>query len=572
MTDRVNSDWLRRMHGIRLGDRPADEPWEQAGAGDRTTPGHSPAVDPAPLRDAVVGDRGNVPGEHAGSGKPGPAGRTAKGTPPDGKQEGQGDGIDIEALRAKIKVTEIENIKFDDIKGQDGAVIEIKEIADMLRYEDIYKYTGAQMPRGILLYGPPGTGKTMMATALANSAQAAFLSVDCADLMSKWLGNPEKNAEAVFDIAEQEADAHPSGHCILFLDEVEALLRSRDQDSHEASERVLSIFLQRMNGLAKSGKVTIVAATNRPDKLDAAVISRMNAVIEVPLPDEAGRAAILEARLRKCEERANEAFPGQEISFIGQVDYVGIASLMVTPSGENVLSGRELDNLANELASNRAEEMVRRYKAYEKAKGLATDDEGIGKKEIDLDKVRELGAELGPIDTRVVLETAIKFSKTGYVFDHDVSVDEYMDRIAARKAKDQAASAAAPSAPPPPAAQTTERYGLAPMTREEALRDMFDCLDVRIRSGNETVLRELYVENEAMPGQVRSLVATLIGRRLSTDDALALLKNLRADSSIEPPQVPVWKKSQAVEDAPVDKLPPLPAPAEDGPAAQPPAQ
>lgn len=255
--------------------------------------------------------------------------------------------INKEALRQKILVTDLDEVSFDDIKGQDKAVTEVKALANRLEQPKIYRLWGSEDKSGVLLIGPPGTGKTMLGKALATSAKYAFLVVTCADINNMFFGNAEKMAEAVFEIAAEEAAKHPSGHVILFLDEVEALLKDRSGPSAQGSENVLSIFLTSINGLQKNGSVLVFAATNRPDMLDSAFLSRMDTVIEVPLPDAKGVSAILEGRIHSASKRAGR-------TIYGEIDYTMLGELL------HGFSGRDIKNLVNAVTTAKADEHTER--------------------------------------------------------------------------------------------------------------------------------------------------------------------------------------------------------------------
>lgn len=511
---------------------------------DKLKPENNPSTGDTALTEDKIGDRSTPP-------------PTAKPEEEQKKNPNESEEVNYELLRTTMK-KDYEEVQFSDIKGQDQAVEEISEICDMVQYEDLYDLNGAEMPRGILLYGPPGTGKTMLATALANAAQTAYLSISCADIMSKFVGGPEKNASAIFDIAEQEAAKHPSGHAVLFLDEVEALLRSRDSDSHESSEKVLSIFLQRINGITKGGKITLVCATNRPDKLDTAFLSRMNAQIEVSLPDQKGRAEIFQSRLQKCQERGNKKFPDVKITYLDpNIDFEGIASLMVDKdTGEKVIGGRDLNNLANEIAGNRSKELVKLYKAWEQSQLDPADKEAakpkVGKIKVNMEKAAELAKQLGPVTTETVIATAQQYSKTAFMFDKEKPVAEYMQELAERtaieedkKKKKDAGDKTDVGAP---------RYGLDPnKSREEARHELVDDLLKRIEQGDKEVLNSLYIENPAMPSEVQSVVSSFVADKIKKDEAVKLIAEMRDDDDIEPPHIenplPAKKDEEAKKDA-----------------------
>jgi len=160
-----------------------------------------------------------------------------------------------------------------------------------LKYAALYQHMGAQVPKGILLHGPPGTGKTLLAKALANESGVNFISVKGPELLSKWVGESERGVREVFRKARMSA---PS---IVFLDEIDALARNRDAHHGDSGvgERVVSQFLTELDGVAQLRNVVVVAATNRADLLDEALLrpGRFDRIINVGLPDEATRAEIL---------------------------------------------------------------------------------------------------------------------------------------------------------------------------------------------------------------------------------------------------------------------------------------
>lgn len=191
---------------------------------------------------------------------------------------------------------------FSEVGGQDAARRELEAVCLALRDPAAYARWGARPPRGALLYGPPGTGKTLLARCLAQEAGARFLHVRAADVTSKWYGEAERNLQRMFDRARREAPA------VLFFDEIDALARTRD-DAHEATHRIISTLLENMDGPEESRGIVVLAATNRPEAIDPALLrpGRFDRLVEVPLPDAAGRRAIFQVHCRRAGQQAGRA-------------------------------------------------------------------------------------------------------------------------------------------------------------------------------------------------------------------------------------------------------------------------
>ncbi len=188
------------------------------------------------------------------------------------------------------------NVHWDDIGGLEDVKQELREVVEWpLKYRKLFAHMKVKIPKGILLYGPPGTGKTLLAKAVATESEANFISVKGPEFLSKWVGESEKAVREVFRKARQAAPA------VIFIDEIDAVapMRGRDIGSH-VTERVVSQLLTEMDGLEELHNVTVIAATNRPDILDPALLrpGRFDRLVYVPLPDKGARKEIFRIHLR----------------------------------------------------------------------------------------------------------------------------------------------------------------------------------------------------------------------------------------------------------------------------------
>lgn len=189
------------------------------------------------------------------------------------------------------------NVHWSDIGGGEDVKQELKEAVEWpMTYPALFKHLSARPPKGILLYGPPGTGKTMLAKAVATESQANFISVKGPEFLSKWVGESEKAVRETFRKAKQSAP------CIIFFDEIDSIAPARGNggDSHVA-ERVVSQLLSEIDGLEELHNVTVIAATNRPDILDPALLrpGRIDRLVLVSPPDEKARYEIFTIHLAK---------------------------------------------------------------------------------------------------------------------------------------------------------------------------------------------------------------------------------------------------------------------------------
>lgn len=231
---------------------------------------------------------------------------------------------------AKVYVKSVDGIKFKDVAGEEEAKELLQEIVDFLHNPEKYREIGAKMPKGALLVGPPGTGKTMLAKAVAGEADVPFFSISGSEFVEMFVG---MGAAKVRDLFKQANEKAP---CIVFIDEIDAVGKKRESGQiggNDEREQTLNQLLSEMDGFDGSKGVVILAATNRPESLDPALLrpGRFDRRIPVELPDLKGREDILKVHAAK-------------IKIADNVDFNAIAR---TAAGA---SGAELANIVNEAA------------------------------------------------------------------------------------------------------------------------------------------------------------------------------------------------------------------------------
>ncbi len=203
---------------------------------------------------------------------------------------------EVEPSAIREVFTEVPDVSWDDIGGLEHIKEALREAVEWpIQYPDLYAFAGTTPPKGILLSGSPGTGKTLLAKAVAPQSGANFISVKGPALMSKWVGESEKGLREIFHKARL---AHP---CIIFFDEIDALAPTRGAGSSDVTERVLSQMLTEMDGIEALQGVMVLAATNRPDMLDPALMrtGRFDVKFDLPVPDRAAREAIFAVHTRR---------------------------------------------------------------------------------------------------------------------------------------------------------------------------------------------------------------------------------------------------------------------------------
>ncbi|WP_294967869.1 proteasome-activating nucleotidase [uncultured Methanosphaera sp.] len=228
-------------------------------------------------------------------------------------------------LVSGMEIDEKPNISYDDIGGLKKQIRETVETVELpLKNPEIFKEVGITPPKGVLFYGPPGTGKTLLAKAVAHETNATFIKIVASEFVKKYIGEGSRLVRGVFELAKEKAPA------IIFIDEIDAIAAKRLQGSTSGDrevQRTLMQLLAEMDGFESRGNVGIIAATNRPDILDPALVrpGRFDRIIEVPVPDEEGKLEILKIHTKN-------------MSLDSDVDLNKIANEAKTASGADLKS------------------------------------------------------------------------------------------------------------------------------------------------------------------------------------------------------------------------------------------
>jgi len=273
-----------------------------------------------------------------------------------------------------------ESLSFDDVAGLRNVKVELSEIVEFLREPERFTQLGAKIPKGVLLVGPPGTGKTLLARAVAGEADVPFFSISGSEFIELFVGVGASRVRELFDEAKRSAP------CIVFIDEIDAVGRSRGAGlggGHDEREQTLNQILSEMDGFESNQAVIVLAATNRPDVLDAALVrpGRFDRQVVVERPQKDGRRAILEIHSR-------------HIPLASDVDMDTLAR------GTIGFSGADLENLANEAALMAARRGHKRVthgdfdRAKDKIQLGTLRDEAMSEREKELTAYHEAGHAL----------------------------------------------------------------------------------------------------------------------------------------------------------------------------------
>jgi cell division protease FtsH len=273
-----------------------------------------------------------------------------------------------------------QSLSFDDVAGLRNVKMELSEIVEFLREPERFTQLGAKIPKGVLLVGPPGTGKTLLARAVAGEADVPFFSISGSEFIELFVGVGASRVRELFEEAKRNAP------CIVFIDEIDAVGRSRGAGlggGHDEREQTLNQILSEMDGFESNQAVIVLAATNRPDVLDAALVrpGRFDRQVVVERPQKEGRRAILEIHTR-------------HIPLASDVDMDTLAR------GTIGFSGADLENLANEAALMAARRGHKRVthgdfdRAKDKIQLGTLRDEAMSEREKELTAYHEAGHAL----------------------------------------------------------------------------------------------------------------------------------------------------------------------------------
>lgn len=285
-------------------------------------------------------------------------------------QGGRSGALGFGKSKAKVGSKEMPDVTFDDVAGEDEAVEELEEIREFLSEPDKFLAVGAKIPKGVLLYGPPGTGKTLLAKAVAGEAGVPFYSMSGSEFVEMFVGVGASRVRDLFEQAKENAPA------IIFVDEIDAVGRHRGSGmggGHDEREQTLNQLLVEMDGFDASTNVILIAATNRPDVLDPALLrpGRFDRQVAVEAPDMAGRAAILRVHAKgkpmtgdvdlDLVAKRTPGFTGADLANV-----LNEAALLTARSNAQLIDNRALDEAIDRVIAG-PQKRTRVMNEHEKA-------------------------------------------------------------------------------------------------------------------------------------------------------------------------------------------------------------
>jgi transitional endoplasmic reticulum ATPase len=278
----------------------------------------------------------------------------------------------VEPSAMREVLVEVPKVKWEDIGGLEEVKKLLREMVEWpMKYRESFERLGIEPPRGILLYGPPGCGKTLIAKAVATESGANFIAVKGPELLSKWFGESEKRVRDLFKKAKQVAP------CIIFFDEIDALAPRRGIGMHEASERIVAQLLTEISGIEEVKNVVLIAATNRPELVDPALLrpGRLDKLIFIPPPDEKARLEILKVHTRKVplakdvnlEELAKrtEGYSGADLEAL--VKEAAMNALREDINA-NEVKAKHFEEALKKIPPSLSKELIEYYKRFEERK------------------------------------------------------------------------------------------------------------------------------------------------------------------------------------------------------------
>ncbi|WP_048147867.1 CDC48 family AAA ATPase [Palaeococcus ferrophilus] len=290
----------------------------------------------------------------------------------------------VEPSALREVMIEVPNVRWEDIGGLEGVKQALREAVEWpLKYPKAFQRLGISPPKGILLYGPPGTGKTLLAKAVANESEANFIGIRGPEVLSKWVGESEKRIRDIFRKARQAAPT------VVFIDEIDSIAPSRGAvEGERVTDRLINQLLTEMDGIEENSGVVVIAATNRPDILDPALLrpGRFDRLILVPAPDEKARLEILKVHTRnvplagdvRLEELAKrtKGYSGADIASLVREAALTALRRMVAERGINeeetfedlVVTRRDFEEALKRVRPSISEYMLEYYRRFEEAR------------------------------------------------------------------------------------------------------------------------------------------------------------------------------------------------------------